>query len=266
MSKYDKLWECIENDKREKIVLSFEDAERILGFPIDHSFLSARKELLDHGYRSDSISMKNRTLGFSRMKERAVIYIHGKGGNASQSRNYAHLFPDSDVIGIEYSASTPWDAESEFPRLFDKASRGYSSVDLIAVSIGAFLAVNSLGKKRIRKAFLISPVLDMEGLIMHMMETDGITESELREKGEIASSYGETLSWKYLCYVREKEREWGIPTTIIRGDGDLMAPEDGIMAFASKHSASVITIHSGHYIHTKEELEAMDDAIRSSLQ
>ena len=29
----------------------------------------------------------------------AVIYIHGKGGSATESEHYKPLFPDSEVIG-----------------------------------------------------------------------------------------------------------------------------------------------------------------------
>ena len=45
----------------------------------------------------------------SKMKN-AVIYIHGKGGNASESEHYKPLFPDYDVIGLDYKTFTPWEA------------------------------------------------------------------------------------------------------------------------------------------------------------
>ena len=49
----------------------------------------------------------------------AVIYIHGKGGNASESEHYKPLFPEWEVIGLDYRAETPWEAKEEFPELFD---------------------------------------------------------------------------------------------------------------------------------------------------
>lgn len=42
---------------------------------------------------------------------KAVIYIHGKGGKAEEAMHYRPLFPDCDVIGFEYKAQTPWEAE-----------------------------------------------------------------------------------------------------------------------------------------------------------
>ena len=38
-----------------------------------------------------------------------VIYIHGKGGSAAESEHYTPLFPDFDVIGLDYKTFTPWE-------------------------------------------------------------------------------------------------------------------------------------------------------------
>lgn len=36
---------------------------------------------------------------------KTVLYIHGKGGNASESTHYEKLFPDCKVIGLDYRVS-----------------------------------------------------------------------------------------------------------------------------------------------------------------
>lgn len=46
--------------------------------------------------------------------KRLVIYIHGKGGNAEESKHYQPLFPESDVIGFDYKSQNPWEAKNEF--------------------------------------------------------------------------------------------------------------------------------------------------------
>ena len=46
------------------------------------------------------------------MKE-AVLYVHGKGGNAAESEHYAPLFPDCDVLGLDYRTFTPWETGPE---------------------------------------------------------------------------------------------------------------------------------------------------------
>jgi len=42
----------------------------------------------------------------------AVIYIHGKGGNAAESEHYKPLFPDCEEIGLDYQTFTPWETPS----------------------------------------------------------------------------------------------------------------------------------------------------------
>ena len=45
-----------------------------------------------------------------------VVYIHGKGGSAQEAAHYQPLFADSDVLGFDYEARTPWEAKEEFVR------------------------------------------------------------------------------------------------------------------------------------------------------
>ena len=39
--------------------------------------------------------------------DKAVIYIHGKGGNAEEAIHYKPFFSDCDVIGLDYTAQFP---------------------------------------------------------------------------------------------------------------------------------------------------------------
>ena len=48
------------------------------------------------------------------MNNKAVIYIHGKGGSAAEAKRYKPLFSDCDVLGFDYSSETPWQAKEEF--------------------------------------------------------------------------------------------------------------------------------------------------------
>ena len=130
--------------------------------------------------------------------KKLVIYIHGKGGSADEAVHYKKLFSDSDVIGFDYKSQNPWDAKTEFQCFFDSISKGYDYVALTANSIGAFFSLLSLGDRKIDKAFLISPVVDMEKLICNMMYYANISVKELSEKHEIITAYGEVLSWEYL--------------------------------------------------------------------
>ena len=58
MSKYKPLWKYIKKNKKTK--LSFAQIKKILGFDIDHSFLTYKKELKEYGYEVSKISMKEK--------------------------------------------------------------------------------------------------------------------------------------------------------------------------------------------------------------
>ena len=66
MSKYNALWVYVQKDGRSGFQLSFAEIEKILGFPIDHSFLSFKRELLEYGYRVGRISMKAQSVSFEK--------------------------------------------------------------------------------------------------------------------------------------------------------------------------------------------------------
>ena len=70
MSKYKQLWEYIGKDKRDTFKLTFEDIKNVLGFEIDHSFLNYKKELIEYGYEVSKISLKEKTVLFSKINNK----------------------------------------------------------------------------------------------------------------------------------------------------------------------------------------------------
>lgn len=64
MSKYLPLWEYVSKKNDESFSLSFDEIEALLGFPVDHSFLTYKKELSDYGAKVEKISMKERRVLF----------------------------------------------------------------------------------------------------------------------------------------------------------------------------------------------------------
>ena len=69
MSKYEPLWKWIAENGQENYKLTYAQIEEILGFPIDHSFLKFKKELLGYGYQVGKISMKEETVAFERVEQ-----------------------------------------------------------------------------------------------------------------------------------------------------------------------------------------------------
>ena len=106
-----------------------------------------------------------------------VVYVHGKGGSAEEAEHYSALFPDSEVLGFDYRAQTPWEAREEFPQFFAAQRARCGRLTLIANSIGAFFRCF----RWIDAADLISPVVDMEKLICNMMKWANVTEREHKD-------------------------------------------------------------------------------------
>ena len=66
MSKYDALWAWIKENGTDSFQLTFAEIEHIAGLPIDHSFLTYKKELMDYGYQVGKASMKEQTVFFQK--------------------------------------------------------------------------------------------------------------------------------------------------------------------------------------------------------
>ncbi len=67
MSKYEPLWKWIKENGTDNFKLTYAEIENILGFPIDHSFLTFKKELTEYGFSVGKISMKNQTISFEKI-------------------------------------------------------------------------------------------------------------------------------------------------------------------------------------------------------
>ena len=69
ISKYDPLWKWINENKTDNFKLTYAEIENIAGVPIDHSFLTFKKELLQYGFKVAKISMKGQVVDFEKVKE-----------------------------------------------------------------------------------------------------------------------------------------------------------------------------------------------------
>ena len=156
--------------------------------------------------------------------KRAILYIHGKGGSAGEADRFRAVCPGFDVLGVDYQGELPWEAAPQIAAAYDEARRQYEHITLLANSIGAYFAMLALGDRASDRALFVSPVLDMERLILDMMAWAGVSEQALCERGEVPTDFGETLSWAYLCYVREHPIAWQVPTEILYAGATIWCP------------------------------------------
>ena len=68
MSKYNALWEYIQQRGEKSFKLTFEEIGSVGGVPLDHSFLTFKKELVSYGYQVGKISMKEQTVVFNKVE------------------------------------------------------------------------------------------------------------------------------------------------------------------------------------------------------
>ena len=191
-----------------------------------------------------------------------VLYIHGKGGSAAESEHYKSLFPECEVIGLDYRSFTPWETRKEIHAAIKLLKEDHGNIVLIANSIGAYFSMNASIDKLVQTAYFISPIVDMEKLITDMMAWANITEEELKNNGVICTDFGEDLSWEYLCYVRSHPIKWNCPTAVLYGSRDELTSYETIRSFAEKHNADLTVMENGeHWFHTKEQMKFLDDWI-----
>ncbi len=194
----------------------------------------------------------------------AVLYIHGKGGSADEAEYYKPLFPSYEVFGLDYKSSNPWDVKKEIKEAVKNLHT--NQIILIANSIGAFFSMNADIEQEISHAYFISPIVDMEKLILNLMTYANVTEAELKEKQIIQTDFGEDLSWEYLSYVRCNPLNWNVTTDVLYGSKDNLTSFDTIQSFVKTHKATLTVMEGGeHWFHTEDQLKFLDNWIKVKL-
>lgn len=198
--------------------------------------------------------------------ERGYLFLHGQMGRKEEAEAFAQVACSKgyQVLTIDLPAHgerqnreeelLPWTAVPDIRAALDWADHHWKTVSLRANSIGAYFAMLAFDAPS--RVLQVSPILDMEDLILTMMGWAGVTEGQLQERGEIATSFGQTLSWKYLCWVREYPiHNWTCPIRILYGNQDNMTSRQTIDGFVRQHDAELTVVEGGeHWFHTPEQL------------
>ena len=201
--------------------------------------------------------------------ERGYLFLHGQMGCKEEAEPFARTvcplgyqvlsidLPGHGTRRDRAEALLPWTAIPDIRAALDWAKSRWKGISLRATSIGAYFAMLACAAPEC--ALLVSPVLDMEGLILTMMDWAGITEEQLQQQGEIGTSFGQTLSWKYLCWVRaHPAHAWTCPTAILYGSGDHMVPRRTVDAYVRRSGARLTVMEGGeHWFHTPAQLEVL---------
>lgn len=107
----------------------------------------------------------------------------------------------------------------------------------------------------------------MEKLILDMMKWANVTEEQLQKEKEIATEFNETLSWQYLCFVRENPIKWKIPTEILYGANDNMTSYQTVNLFVKNHDAKLTVMEQGeHWFHTDKQIKFLKSWLKKLLK
>lgn len=211
--------------------------------------------------------------------DRAWLFVHGKCGCKEEAKAFAGIacpagyavlaidLPEHGERKAMQNAFHPWTVVPELQTVMAYMKTLWREVSLRANSIGVYFSMLAFAGTDIRRALFVSPIVDMETLILGMMTWAGVTEDALRERGEIPTESGEPLSWRYLCWVREHPVEsWRCPTAILYAGRDDLTARGTVEAFVRKHHAALTVMENGeHWFHTAEQLEVLSAWERDNI-
>ena len=211
--------------------------------------------------------------------EKGYVFVHGQNGYKEEAEAFAkNAVPAGyQVLSIDLpehgerkrgqAKFVPWIAVPELQTVIKHCQSRWKQTNLRANSIGAYFSMQAMAKEPLGKALFVSPIVDMERLILTMMRWANVTEAQLQEKGEISTDFGKTLSWQYLCWAREHAlQNWQIPTAVLYAGQDTMTDTATIETFAKNHAAKLTVYEQGeHWFHTPEQLEVLKKWERETL-
>ena len=121
--------------------------------------------------------------------------------------------------------------------------------------------VNSIAGQQISrhaKASVWRRFTELLGGAVTPQAIDAVTEEQLRTAGEIPTAMGETLSWPYLCWVREHPLHWKVPTQVLYADTDPLTGHTAMEQFRQQTGAHLTILEGGeHWFHTETQLAAL---------
>lgn len=208
---------------------------------------------------------------YGETSDKVYLFVHGQSGYKEEGAAFADVaspmgyqvlaidLPEHGERKGEIGGFNPWTAVPEVQAVFAYMKSRWSEISLRANSVGAHFSMLALGGEKLCKGLFVSPIVDMEHLIADMMGWAGVTEEQLRERGEIVTDFGPTLSWKYLTWERQHPiQNWNCPTDILYAGQDNMTSHETVERFVASHNAALTVMESGeHWFHTLEQLAVL---------
>lgn len=132
-------------------------------------------------------------------------------------------------------------------RAFARLARSQSTeVGLLASSVGAYFALCDTPVGTFERAWLVSPLIDLEYYIRDVMTEYSVTDEQL-EAETVIDTPRAMLEWPYLRFVEDHPARLDIPSWTIRGDRDEVVPLDALSQFVGAPGAELVQVEGGQH-------------------
>jgi pimeloyl-ACP methyl ester carboxylesterase len=207
------------------------------------------------------------------------LFVHGRHSRKEEAAGFAAVagsrgcqvvsfdLPEHGGRMAEDYPCTVQNAVRDLGIVHEFITGKWKNISLFGASLGAYFSLVAYREATFQKCLFQSPILDMQDLIRSMMQWFGVSEDQLRERQEISTPMGETLSWPYYEFVRANPIvKWDSPTYILYGSKDNLTPPHVVEAFVEKFHCRLEVVRDGeHYFHTPEQVAAVAQWLEASI-
>ncbi|MDB0439792.1 alpha/beta hydrolase [Clostridioides difficile] len=201
------------------------------------------------------------------------IYIHGQSGYKEEAKTFANIAVNHgwQVLSVdlpkhgerkeENISFDPWNVVPELLTIMKYSKSNWNQIALYANSIGAWFSMLSFENENLEECIFVSPILDMQQLISNIMLWANVSEKQLKHELIIPTSFGHTLSWEYLQYVKKHPiTTWNTPTKILYGKRDELTELSVVEKFTHHFNCNLTVIENGeHWFNTPEQLKVLNE-------
>lgn len=214
--------------------------------------------------------------------EKVIVAVHGNLSNKADEpigilakiaalHNYQVLSFDLPEHGERKAEKTPCKVQNcveELKAVMNYVMEKWQFVSLFGVSLGAYFSLLACRELHIEHAWFLSPVVDMEKIINNMMKASCVSEEQLEREQTIQTSYGQTLYWDYLVYVRNHLIDkWNVPTDVLFGEKDNVCDTNSIMKFSERFDCSLTVVPKAeHWFHTPDQLNELKNWLEKKVR
>lgn len=168
----------------------------------------------------------------------------------------------------EPASCDPQRAILEFREILSYAKKRWDEVALFAVSLGAWLSLQSFRDERLSDCLFVSPILDMKYVISNIMRRAGVSEERLKQERMILTPVWQPLFWEYWSFVLNNPiTKWETPSRILYAENDDITPLCIVGNFAQKFDCDLSVMKNGeHWFHTPQQLDYLRSWIKSAVE